>query len=299
MALLSASHQDFSLHARTGRHSSHGFSRRLVCSSARTRRSRMGNRRDGRGGRAHRSSAHQGRPRPFPGPFPAEGSVHRTIPRVARDVSVECRTAWGHVIALDEGLDTTHSWTEAMDLGGTLDSAERAESFRTIARTLTPDMPAVEIPHFSDRYSSVVHTHGDIVLRLQDFWSRVPAGDADLAYVATASPGGLALPLWAFVADGRTTTAFGTPGHEVDEIDQLRPTLILASNDVASHIHAGDRVGSSQPPKCPERHCETAPSRAPSAAMAPFALPVRSAPRRSRIPNLRRNPVEASQRRPP
>jgi hypothetical protein len=53
-------------------------------------------------------------------------------------------------------------------------------------------------------------------------------------------------PLWAFVADGRTSTVFGTPGLEADEIRQLRPRIVVASPELAERLGATNESPSTE-----------------------------------------------------
>lgn len=135
------------------------------------------------------------------------------------------------VVVLDSGtrVESTRSWTEALDLGGTLETAERAQSFRSQAQAVAADMPALGHWQRSNGRSVTFMTHGELVRRLRAFWAHIPARDGDRAYVPGGSPSlQSCLAVWGFVADGRTTTILGTPGREVDEIAELRPHLYLA-----------------------------------------------------------------------
>jgi hypothetical protein len=127
------------------------------------------------------------------------------------------------------------SWSQVLDLGGTLDTAERAQKFRSLARAVRPDAPALaHAEHRGD--GSVVWrflTHRDVVRQLEDFRVRVPSRGGDIAYV---SGGGLPLAtlvaLWAFVGDDHTTTAIGTPGKEGEQIAELLPHVLVAPSGV-------------------------------------------------------------------
>lgn len=129
------------------------------------------------------------------------------------------------------------TWLEALDLGGTLDTAERAQIFRQDARSIHPELAAVGYRERANGAPITMLSHGEVVRRLRSFWSRVPSRDGDRAYITgshAVSP--LCLPLWAFAADGRTSTTLGTPGREVEEITQLRPHLHVLSPDLDSQI---------------------------------------------------------------
>jgi len=129
------------------------------------------------------------------------------------------------------------TWLEALDLGGTLDTAERAQMFRQDARAIQPELPAVGYHERANGSPLTILSHAEVVRRLRSFWSRVPPRDGDRAYITggrSVSP--LCLPLWAFAADGRTSTTLGTPGRESEEIAQLRPHLHVLSPDLDSQV---------------------------------------------------------------
>jgi hypothetical protein len=128
-------------------------------------------------------------------------------------------------------------WSQMMDLAGTLDTAERAQSFRKAVRAVGGEMPAiVQAPLDGDGPWSTT-THAQLVGRLIDFWSRFPARQGDVAYVV--DPGdraGLRLALWSFIGDGKTTAALGTAMREADEVAGLRPAVVAAPPDALERI---------------------------------------------------------------
>jgi hypothetical protein len=130
------------------------------------------------------------------------------------------------------------SWPTVLDLGGTLDTAERAQSFRAAARSLTPSMAAIGYRERENGAPTTLLTHAEIVARLRGFWRRMPPRDGDLAYIAARGSAPVCLPMWAFVADGRTSTAFGNGGREGDEITELRPHLVVGPPDLGGRIRA-------------------------------------------------------------
>ncbi len=142
-------------------------------------------------------------------------------------------TAGVDIIAFDDAASSEQPavlWSDVLDRGGTLDTAERALAFRASARALRPEMPAVAhaTRHVDGASSWKVSTHAEIVRGLVDLWSRAPARPRDVAYVVdVARPGGPRLALWALVADGLTTVVIGTPRREAEELVELRPNLVV------------------------------------------------------------------------
>lgn len=122
-------------------------------------------------------------------------------------------------------------FSSVVDLGGTLDTPERASSLRNQARAVSPDQPAVRHYERSADGSLRVRelTQAETIERLKRYWFGEPAREGDLVYVAGSDVMLRArLALWAFVADGSTTAVLGTPGREWGEIAALRPDKIVA-----------------------------------------------------------------------
>jgi hypothetical protein len=132
--------------------------------------------------------------------------------------------------------------SEVLDLGGTLDTAERAVAFRARAREVTPGQSALE--HVQCDRDGIItlgsFTHGDVAAYLQALWSGEPARQGDLAYLAaTHVTTALRLALLAFVGDGLTTVAFGDPDRAAEEIAALRPHKIVAPPGALHGIGVG------------------------------------------------------------
>ena len=122
------------------------------------------------------------------------------------------------------------SWSAMMDLGGTLDTAERAQAFRSAARSVRPEMPAIAYMDLQSPGAPEWKTasHAAVVDRLVDLWKSSPARPGDVAYAV--DPGeyaGLRLALWGLIADGETTLALGTPEREAFEIAEIRPNVLV------------------------------------------------------------------------
>ncbi len=138
--------------------------------------------------------------------------------------------------------------SEVLDLGGTLDTPERAQSFRVQAREVDPNAPALaHLDQVADgRYAWKSLTHAEVIGRLKSLWFEQPAHKGDVAYVA--GPGvtlDARLALYAFVGDGYSTTALATAARESDELMALRPHKIVAPPAVLEHAVR-------QEPACPK-----------------------------------------------
>jgi hypothetical protein len=138
----------------------------------------------------------------------------------------------------DASPSTELSWSEVLDLGGTLDTAERAQKFRARARAVEPEAPAIAV---AEKFTNGSPTwkylsHAEVVGQIARFRLRSPSREGDLAYVVGDK---VSLPalvaVWAFVGDGQTILAFGTPGREAEQIAELRPHRILAPRQVVEH----------------------------------------------------------------
>lgn len=154
-----------------------------------------------------------------------------------------------HVVSFDGPAEGAAALSEALDLGGTLDTAERAVAFRARAREVVPEARALAwVGRAGDgTVSSGSITHREAVARVRALWSSAPARKGDVAYVAADPVAlGVRLALLAFAGDGYTTLALGTAGREAEEITALRPHKIVAASaflDAAAAAPAGARGG--------------------------------------------------------
>lgn len=138
------------------------------------------------------------------------------------------------------------AWVEALDLGGTLDTAERAQAFRARARAIDPAAPALGYAvdgRAGDASSWKCASHAEALRGMRDFRSRVapasmagrPGTSGDVAYVVgDATSMATRLALLSFVADGETVTFLGTPGREAVEMREARPQIVIAPRDVVT-----------------------------------------------------------------
>ena len=124
-----------------------------------------------------------------------------------------------------EGYET---FSSVIDLGGTLDTPERAQNFRYYARNMELDRPIIH--HFVRPYEYQELDHAHAMERIKERLLEDVARQGDLAYVATSEfTLSLRIALYAFLGGGRTTIVLGTPGRELDEIAELKPAKIVAS----------------------------------------------------------------------
>lgn len=122
--------------------------------------------------------------------------------------------------------------SEALDLGGTLDTPERAQAFRARAREVKPEAEALGFPVDAPGSAPFTFlTHQDAVGRLERLWSSDIPQEGDLTYLACGPAGeGALLALLAGIGDGLSGVAFGTAGSEAAEIAALSPQRIVASS---------------------------------------------------------------------
>jgi hypothetical protein len=137
------------------------------------------------------------------------------------------------VIAMDVKPRDGWIWTEALDLGGTLDTPERAQSFRARAREVAANAPALGYVVAGDgavQYQFV--DQQDAVGRVNRIWADVPPTKGDVTYVAGPVTLGARIAAFSAVADGLTRCALGTAGNELAEIGELRPKRIVAAAEI-------------------------------------------------------------------
>jgi hypothetical protein len=171
-------------------------------------------------------------------------------PRVAfvEDVAaaerlLACRAAVSSldtIVTLEGAIPADHvvSWSEALDLGGTLDTAERAQAFRARARGLPATTPALAHAQSADPGSSWRFlSHRDVVHRVHRILAQARIAKGDVAYLTRHVPSlATTVTLLAFTADGYTQVVIGTPGSELEEIGMTRPHKIVVSPDAVGRL---------------------------------------------------------------
>ncbi len=101
------------------------------------------------------------------------------------------------------------SFSEALDLGGTLDTAERANAFRARVRDVSPDRPMVGFAEHDGAWRFM--SQRDVVARLRRRWSSAPPRKGDLAPAPCGTPTlKERIELYGFVGDGLTCTVLPT-----------------------------------------------------------------------------------------
>jgi hypothetical protein len=130
----------------------------------------------------------------------------------------------------DETRGAVVTWTEALDLGGSLDTAERANGFRAHARTLPSATPALGYAVGSN--GSVAWrflSHDEVVRRVHRVWARSRIAKGDVAYLGADTPSlATVVELLAFTSDGYSQVVLGNKGNELEEMAMVRPDKIVA-----------------------------------------------------------------------
>jgi hypothetical protein len=124
-----------------------------------------------------------------------------------------------------------------LDQGGTLDTPERAQSFRAVSRRVEPEAEAL---WHAGRGARVVLTHRQAMTWVAAQLRERPARDGDLAYLEgprVSLPARLLVA--AFVGDGRTTVALGRDDRAADDIKALAPHKALASGPSLAAVCQG------------------------------------------------------------
>jgi AMP-binding enzyme len=163
--------------------------------------------------------------------FVEGGSVDRVIA-----CQPAARGGASTIIALDAGgargaTESVLSWTEALDLGGSLDTAERANAARARARGLPAETPA--LGHAAGTNGTVAWrflSHREVVRRVHRVWARSRIAKGDVAYVMGDAPSlATTVAVLAFTADGHTKIVVGPRENELEDIMMTRPHKIIAS----------------------------------------------------------------------
>jgi acyl-CoA synthetase (AMP-forming)/AMP-acid ligase II len=118
-------------------------------------------------------------------------------------------------------FDESTSWSTALDFGGTLDTAERAQSIRASARGLDPSAPALLYAEGTNGTRTwTTLSHENVITSVQRLW--FSSAWRDEATMAARREGNLAarLKLYACVGDGRTRGTFPALGDDSKEMER-------------------------------------------------------------------------------
>lgn len=114
-----------------------------------------------------------------------------------------------------------------LEQGGTLDTAERAQSFRAFSRQVAPESEALWHAGPGER---VVLTHRTAMAAIEKMLRARPAGEGDVAYLeGPRMPLQVRLAMAAFVGDGRTTVALGREEQTTEDMAAVCPHKALVS----------------------------------------------------------------------
>lgn len=165
--------------------------------------------------------------------FVEGGAAQRVIASLA-----SVRGATSTIVVLDGEAAGALSWSEALDLGGSLDTAERANAQRARARAVPPETPA--LGHPVGGTASVTWrflSHREVVRRVHRVWRRSRIARGDVAYVPGDVPSlAASVAFLAFSADGHTQIVIGDKGSELEEIMMTRPHKIVAPVPAVRHM---------------------------------------------------------------
>jgi hypothetical protein len=159
----------------------------------------------------------------------------------------------GQLIAMDSTItgDGVLSLPTLLEMGGTLDTPERAQSYRADARSHAPDRPAIR--HYrkaAGGWDRIELSQGEVIERLRAGWLRERARPGDLAYVSDPTVSlASRLALYAFLGDGYTTTALAPVGGEVSDLAALHPTTIVASPGLLAEAVRAGAARADHPPR--------------------------------------------------
>ncbi len=157
-------------------------------------------------------------------------------------------SSFEHLVSFDAELeeDGVLPFAGVLDLAGTMDTPERAQQFRAVARGTEPGQIAtVHYERGPQGLQSEELTQGEIIDRIRSHLTEQPAVKGDTAYIAGPEMTISArLALYAFMGDGYTTAAFGVPGREVADCEELAPDKVILPQAVLSGIvSSGEKAG--------------------------------------------------------
>ena len=136
----------------------------------------------------------------------------------------------GSTTVVAEGLpreDGLLPLAELLDLAAVLDTAERAQAFRAFSRQVAPESPAL---WHAGPHGVIRLTHEAAMAKAAALLRSRPAREGDVAYLdAPRVTLRKRLAMAAFVGDGHTTSVLGQEGRAAEDVAELRPHTVLAS----------------------------------------------------------------------
>jgi acyl-CoA synthetase (AMP-forming)/AMP-acid ligase II len=165
------------------------------------------------------------------------GDLRAAIEQAAPAIALVSDAAQGElvsgaraVICFEGNAEGAWAWSEALELGGTLDTPERAQSFRAQAREVAADAPALgEVSGSNGLLRLQSFTHAEVVARMRTLRTESPARKGSIAAVAGSPTLAARLALLSFLLDGSTTCAVGMPGSAGAG---LRPDWVVGPDGV-------------------------------------------------------------------
>ncbi len=158
------------------------------------------------------------------------------------------------VIALDAGkaADNVVRLETAFELGGTLDTAERAQAFRATARAIEPGRAAIVHYEGSENREPQWQelTQGEVVQRVEAIWQAQQPALGDRVYlVGTELTLAVRLALYACLGDGYSTTALARSLGTAAELTELEPQRIIASPSILAEVLRRTRTRAAPAPR--------------------------------------------------
>jgi hypothetical protein len=111
-----------------------------------------------------------------------------------------------------------------LELAATLDTAERAQAFRLVSRSVAAGAAAL---WHAGAEGATRLTHGEAMERVAARLRERPAQPGDVAYLEARASLEARLALASFVGDGLTTSAIGGEGRTSTDVAALRPHKLL------------------------------------------------------------------------
>jgi long-chain acyl-CoA synthetase len=138
----------------------------------------------------------------------------------------------------------------ALELGGTLDTAERAQTFRAKARAVEPARQA--LVHYEGSKNGEPQwqelSQGEVIQRLEAIWQAQQPAAGDRVYlVASELSLAVRLSLYACLGDGYSTTALASALGTPAELAELRPHRVIASPLILAEVTRHARAAPAPP----------------------------------------------------